>query len=714
MRSASCTAALVAVLVCHSAAVTLDSTLLSSTNSCPSPGTITSAATSTSATTTTVASFHKRALTADDPMATAPIHHSLRLHLSLQTISKDADNGKVAFDPTEKTVEGDSTAGDAQAKSRGHTLETVNASQGPGSDAGAPVYMDAASGDHLPNGLPSFEEWRRQAQESELDIQPATDPTTTITTTTSTPTPIAEGTATSSDTSASSSPPQASSASEQSHTRRSGSTAQSASVIRPGSMEDLAGTKGRFNHASLDCAAVVLKANPEAKGSSAILTNSKEKYMLNPCAAQKYLIVELCHDILIDAITMADYEFFSSTFKDFTIHVSDRYPPKHNQWQYLGQFRARNSREAQVFSVPNPIIWARFVRIDFTSHYGAEYYCPISFLGVYGNTMMEQYKREEEEGMGIDDDLDEVLLRMPGTTGRLHKSSTPPMIDPPAPVVDASSSMETPHKPYWDRLDRIQLEQAPISRVLDDTPSLTLSISPLPRMPFDSADDALLSPGDDIDDEALAFYASNDGMCGPQGYQSLPRRETPLGSSYDHANALFSSSDGALPLQPNSRPVEPEVPDDSIPPVPPTGQDHNLPPPPPHGARPTGSQETIFKTIMKRLGWLDRNLTLTYQYLEEQSLAINAILSKVEYTHRHQLQDAFLYLNTTTTQQIQALKITCEEIWKSIIFDVEEYEHKSKQELSELNARLNYWSQEIVFEKWMRIAQLILLLACHK
>ncbi|KAJ1982162.1 hypothetical protein H4R34_001797, partial [Dimargaris verticillata] len=718
MRSASCTAVLVAALACYSAATTLDTIAPFAANNSPSPGTAINAA--------TTVIFPRDAVTVLDSMTTAPIHHSPgtrdeRPSVSPPATAKDVDNDPMAPGTADNTMHKCTVAGtsdrDTQNESRDHAVEGSDFNQGQNSDAGAPQHMDATSGDHLPNGLPSFEEWRRQAQESDLDVQAPAD-TTTITA--PTPTPIAEDTTTSIDANATSTPPKASPASEQSHTRRPGPAAQSTGVIRPGSGDDLADTKGRFNHASLDCAAVVLKANPEAKGTSAILTNSKEKYMLNLCTAQKYLIVELCHDILIDAITMANYEFFSSTFKDFTVHVSDRYPPKHNQWQYLGRFRARNSREAQVFSVLNPVIWARFVRIDFSSHYGVEYYCPISFLGVYGNTMMEQYKREEEEGMGIDDDLDEALAMVPRTTGRLYKSSTPPMIDPPAPLVDAPPPMETPLKPYWDRLDRIQLEQAPISRVLDDTPNLTFSISPLPRMPFDSADDTLLSPGDvgeDIDDETLAFYAGRDGMCEPQDHQSAARSDTLFGPSRgplrDYPNDPFSPSDGALPpLQSKNHHIEPEAHDDSVvPPVPPTDQGQDHPPPPPRGARPTGSQETIFKTIMKRLGWLDRNLTLTYQYLEEQSLAINTILSKVEYTHRHQLQEAFLYLNTTTTQQIQALKITCEEIWKSIIFDVEEYEHKSKRELAELNARLNYWSQEIVFEKRMRIAQLILLLA---
>src|SRR5882762_7011999 len=34
----------------------------------------------------------------------------------------------------------------------------------------------------------------------------------------------------------------------------------------------------------------------------------------------------------------------------------------------------------------------RYIRIDFDSHYGNEYYCPISLLRVYGLTHLEQWK----------------------------------------------------------------------------------------------------------------------------------------------------------------------------------------------------------------------------------------------------------------------------------------------------------------------------------
>ncbi|KAK9670802.1 hypothetical protein K7432_017440, partial [Basidiobolus ranarum] len=71
-------------------------------------------------------------------------------------------------------------------------------------------------------------------------------------------------------------------------------------------------SKERFNYASFDCAALILTSNPEAKGASAILVESKDQYMLNKCEAEKYFVVEFCDDILVDTVALANYEFFSS------------------------------------------------------------------------------------------------------------------------------------------------------------------------------------------------------------------------------------------------------------------------------------------------------------------------------------------------------------------------------------------------------------------
>ncbi|AGO10840.1 AaceriAFR673Cp [[Ashbya] aceris (nom. inval.)] len=155
----------------------------------------------------------------------------------------------------------------------------------------------------------------------------------------------------------------------------------------------------KFNYASLDCAASIVKTNSEAQGASSILYENKDKYLLNPCsAANKFVVIELCQDILVEEIEMANYEFFSSTFENIRFSVSDRFPVPKNGWKVLGEFTAVNSRDIQKFAIPNPKIWARYLRVEILSHYGHEFYCPISVVRVHGKTMMEEFKLAQSIG----------------------------------------------------------------------------------------------------------------------------------------------------------------------------------------------------------------------------------------------------------------------------------------------------------------------------
>ncbi|TEA06069.1 Uncharacterized protein C8034_v001358 [Colletotrichum sidae] len=154
--------------------------------------------------------------------------------------------------------------------------------------------------------------------------------------------------------------------------------------------------KERFSYSSFDAGATVLKTNPGAKNAKAILVENKDSYMLLECSAKnKFVIVELSDDILVDTIVLANFEFFSSMIRQFRVSVSDRYPVKAEKWKDLGTFEARNSRDIQPFLVQNPLIWAKYVRVEFLSHYGNEYYCPVSLLRVHGTRMLESLKDTE-------------------------------------------------------------------------------------------------------------------------------------------------------------------------------------------------------------------------------------------------------------------------------------------------------------------------------
>lgn len=112
----------------------------------------------------------------------------------------------------------------------------------------------------------------------------------------------------------------------------------------------------RFNYASTECSARIHKAHKSAKSASSILSSKKDRYMLSPCTTKSgdgkqenhFVVVELCEDIRIDTVQLANFEFFSGVFKEFTISVAKTYTPDVPEWTTVGTYRGRNIRGVQV------------------------------------------------------------------------------------------------------------------------------------------------------------------------------------------------------------------------------------------------------------------------------------------------------------------------------------------------------------------------------
>lgn len=78
-----------------------------------------------------------------------------------------------------------------------------------------------------------------------------------------------------------------------------------------------------------------------------------------------------------DAIVIANYEKFSSPFKDFIVLGSVNYPT--DTWLVLGNFTAEFRNGEQVFPLDS-YQHVRYIKLRFFSHYGSEYYCTLSQL----------------------------------------------------------------------------------------------------------------------------------------------------------------------------------------------------------------------------------------------------------------------------------------------------------------------------------------------
>ncbi|KAJ6291693.1 hypothetical protein OIU76_023722 [Salix suchowensis] len=143
-----------------------------------------------------------------------------------------------------------------------------------------------------------------------------------------------------------------------------------------------------YNYASASKGAKVLAYNKEAKGPSNILVGDKDKYLRNPCSAEeKFVVIELSEETLVDTIEIANFEHYSCNLKHFELLGSLVYPT--DNWVKLGNFTAANAKHAQRFTL-QVLVGVRYLRLNLLSHYGSEFYCTLSVIEIYGVDAVEQ------------------------------------------------------------------------------------------------------------------------------------------------------------------------------------------------------------------------------------------------------------------------------------------------------------------------------------
>lgn len=147
------------------------------------------------------------------------------------------------------------------------------------------------------------------------------------------------------------------------------------------------------NYASSECAKVI-ESNPEAKKKTNIINEMTDEYMLNPCEAKIWFVIELCEIIEASRIELANYELYSSTPKEFTVFFSDAYPAP--DWKPIGHFMANDSRSLQTFNLTQ-VGFGKYIRVELQSHYGNEHYCVISQVKVYGTSMVDDFEKSKKE-----------------------------------------------------------------------------------------------------------------------------------------------------------------------------------------------------------------------------------------------------------------------------------------------------------------------------
>lgn len=453
--------------------------------------------------------------------------------------------------------------------------------------------------------------------------------------------------------------------------------------------------KERFNYASFDCAATVLKTNPQAQGSSSVLIENKDSYMLNECRAQnKFLILELCDDILVDTVVLANYEFFSSIFHTFRVSVADRYPAKPDQWKQLGIFEARNTREIQAFAVENPLIWARYLRIEFLTHYGNEFYCPLSLIRVHGTTMLEEYKHDGE-ARAEEEVLEQVAE--PATEAENVTDAEAPLSG--APVADNGEVgillLETcPNSVTTVEISLLGLGDVQVSRP-GDAPTEPfasdgniLSGQASPSSPLPSTGDAASTVSTETGD-TMSFLSVGSTNSTSDTPPTVVSSDTLPQNTTSDSETRSSSS----------------LRDEQI--TEPARTSTTQPPP----ANPT-TQESFFKSINKRLNMLESNSSLSLQYIEEQSRILRDAFNKVEKRQLSKTSTFLENLNVTVVNELKQFRDQYDQAWRSVALEFEHQRIQYHQEIHSLSTQLGVLADEIVFQKRVAVIQSIVVLLC--
>jgi hypothetical protein len=227
------------------------------------------------------------------------------------------------------------------------------------------------------------------------------------------------------------------------------------------------------DYASKSAGAVILDSSPNFQGVSNLLQQDRDKYAIVPCSDSnsdttttmttepKYVVIGLSEDILVKQFAIANYERYSSHMKEIRLYGSVSIhairEPNNQNWIHLGDFIAQwntnnHSNEKQIFTISEPT-WVRYVKVQFISHYGDEYYCTISQISVHGSTVLqgfhEQWNEENHDNTAMADD-DKVPTIVTSSIGTKITTTLPSSIHS---VDVASNEDQVKHKGHEDEIE---------------------------------------------------------------------------------------------------------------------------------------------------------------------------------------------------------------------------------------------------------------------
>jgi hypothetical protein len=417
--------------------------------------------------------------------------------------------------------------------------------------------------------------------------------------------------------------------------------------------------------------------------------------------------------------------------RNFRVSVSDRYPVKTDKWKDVGTFEARNSRDIQAFLIENPQIWARYIRIEFLSHYGNEYYCPLSLVRVHGTRMLESWK--ESEASADDEDAeteseseDQFVPEAVAETLKEQERQHAKLKDAEAQAArvaagnikaelnaterkesvnnsPSTSPWEKPREGFY-RMNLFSASQADDVCLAAEAP---VQPAPTPE-PFIEETNSLVREGQFSSSSMVegSSVSATPTTSSPTHAQKPTTVDVPImkdASSSANSNSTTYASDASVSYTAST-----------------TVKPTNVTNPVKNKTTSTSSassslptiQESFFKAVSRRLNFLETNSTLSLKYIEDQSRILREAFTRVE---KKQMQKTTVFLetlNNTVLDELRGFRQQYDEIWQSTVISLESQREESRKEILAISSRLNILADEVVFQKRMSIVQSVLLLLC--
>lgn len=367
--------------------------------------------------------------------------------------------------------------------------------------------------------------------------------------------------------------------------------------------------------------------------------------------------------------------------------------------------------------------FVEYMKIEFITHYGNEYYCPLSLVRVHGMSMMEYYTTVESQGddpiieeehlwpAEVREQLIQPQFDVTNTSESFPikveqeeediKQLIPPInydtvVDIPLKpaveihTIESGSSMETVDTATTTTTTTTVKEPISIelelieSSLIDelvvptssnslgsmDTETFGIDLSSSSSLTNDETsatkeeiniNDTHSSIGTESKDETKITHnktvpidissnmnSTSNTTTSSATTPSMETSSTKI-SSTKEPSAKTSSATTSTTSTTTTTTTSTALTEESRP-------AHQHPPPkvaiPTNYAKEGSTQESIYKTIMKRLNGLEGNMTLSLRYLDDQNKNLNDVLNDRERKHQAQLIQLIGHLNETASLRI--------------------------------------------------------------